>query len=199
MVVARLGRPASGGGMGPQSVRDLVLHWMQEWVWRGFPTDEAAQKTIEEVRAAGLVDEFVDSIGPMACQHFWLREQHSARNGRGFIVEDGDDAIESSVEDQHVAPEPDIAARRRDHVLAGPARASLFDWMMIPIDGKLVRIGDVRRSDAEAVAAGYAKRKAHMAGKEAIWTRIASELGDRAVRERYTEDDIRAILRGVAA
>lgn len=199
MTLALLGRPKSTEAQPPQSVRELVIHWMQEWIWRGFPTDEACVKTIAEVRAAGLVEEFLDELGPIACQEFWRRGQREARNGHivevpSHDIEDSDDAEGEPIAVPATHADPRSPAR----ILAGTRVESLFDWMMVRIAGKWRSIGDLRRDDAEAIAAGYAKRKAAMADKEVVWTRIAEGLGEQTVRERYTEDEIRALLRGAA-
>jgi hypothetical protein len=194
MTLAILGRPTNPGAPAPQSVRELVIHWMQEWVWRGFPIDEASVKTVAEVRAAGLVEEFLDDLGPSACQEFWRLGQRQARDGRAFTeADDGDaDGAEPAVV-PHEPPGPRAAGTL---LKQSQGSASLFDWMMVRIAGEWRSVGELHRVDAEALAAGYARRKDAMAGKEEVWRRIAEELGDQKIRDRYTEDELRALLKG---
>jgi hypothetical protein len=184
MAKAVLGKPTSPNGKAPQSVRDLIDHWMREWIWRGFPTDEAADKTLEEIRTAGLIDAFIDEFGAFAIAHVWREGQRIMR----MVLGDGTDTTRPV--GQNESPTARVRARERLS-----RSTTLFDEMVFKVASRWVRLGDIRKADAGDIAAKYEGRERGAARAAAVWRGVEADLGDdETVRNHYTEDAIKEIL-----
>ena len=67
-------------------------------------------------------------------------------------------------------------------------------WVVISPDNRRRRFGDLRKEDCEFVSAQYGLSRKEAELYERFYTKLAEKIGDRTIREVYTEAQVRAML-----
>ena len=183
-------------------VKQYIEDRMAELVWQGLSTPQAAEVVISEIKDGNLLEQFLEQIGPAAVAAFWRQDLSLRRMERRYVrvsEEEGATGVPEAIEaivprGWDSLPADVTAATAAPGEAPAPTLDAVMDEMIFKVAGRWVRLGDVRRDDALWLAETDRRRAERAGRRAAAWTRVAEEIGNGTVRERFGALELRVLL-----